>query len=313
MRNIVYWGLGVLIVLFLCAFVLVMVNQHAENQQLEADLAEAQKKLEAHNKAEDTPQVVDISDVKPPDEPGFKWVRHGDHWDKVPVNAPSKQGNATPLNTEAYGITRQGTRYLKNPAWADRAEAHTIPIGPPLEIDWYTWANLDTWFPLDWYDPRTWEAYRNFWGFDRPHVNPDGTVPWRTVLDNWGTPLQQFRDVSLVVKYSKRIGFRPTPEQFAKHQALVVHYADAQALGDTTTAESLRSQIVKLEASAQGELPNPNSYFSTLYGDPYPDWESLSDDERRRINKEQEAVGIKNLYKRLGIEHLYEYYEKPKF
>ena len=88
MRNKLYWGLGVLIVLLIGAFVLVMVNQYAKNRQLERDLAEAVKKLEAHNKEANTPQVVEISDEKPPDEPGFIWVRHGDHWDKVPIDTP---------------------------------------------------------------------------------------------------------------------------------------------------------------------------------------------------------------------------------
>ena len=307
MRNKVYWALSIFIVLFISAFVFLMVKQHAENRELEAELKVIQEL------ADKIAPPKYSKDNSPPDEPGFKWVWHHNHWDKVKVEVPSEQGNTTSLNTEEYGITRQGTRYLKNPAWADRPEAHAIPTGPPLEINWRAWSNLDTWFPVDWNDPRTWEAYRNFWGFDRPHVNPDGDAPWLERLDNWGTPLQQFENVSLVVRYGKRIGFRPTPEQFAKHQSLVVLYENAQAIGDTATAESLRSQIVQLEASAQGELPDPNSYFSTYYGDSYPGWENLSAEERRRINKEREAVGIKNLYKRLGIEHLYEYYEKPRF
>lgn len=305
MRYKLYWGLSFLIFLLISAFVFVMVNQYAENQKLEAELKEAQKladKIVPPKYSKDNP---------PPEEPGYKWVWHHNHWDRVKEDTPSEQGNATPLNTGEYGITRQGTRYLKNPAWADRKEAHAIPTGPPLEIDWSTWANLNTRFPLDWYDPRTWEAYRNFWGFDRPKADANGSMPYVPMLDNWGTPLQNFRNVSLVIKYGKRIGFRPTPEQFAEHQALVARYKDAQALGDDLTAESLRSQIVQLEASAQGELPDPNSYFSVGYGDPTPNLMTISDDELRQINKEREAVGIRNLYKRLGIEHLYEYYEKP--
>lgn len=37
-------------------------------------------------KYNDTP----ISIPKPPDEPGFKWVEHGDHWDKVRISTPSE-------------------------------------------------------------------------------------------------------------------------------------------------------------------------------------------------------------------------------
>ena len=86
MKNKLFWGLGILIVLLIGAFVFVYVKDQSEIRQLESDLVEAQKKLEAHNKAANTPKVVDISDVKPPPaEPGFKWVRHGNHWDKIPV------------------------------------------------------------------------------------------------------------------------------------------------------------------------------------------------------------------------------------
>ncbi len=99
MRYKLYWGLGIFIVLLIGAFTFVIVNEVEKNKQLEADLAEAQKKLEAHNKAENTPTVVEISDVKPPDEPGFKWVRHGDHWDKVPV-AQSVVPHQTPASEE---------------------------------------------------------------------------------------------------------------------------------------------------------------------------------------------------------------------
>ena len=91
MNNKFYWGLGILIVLLIGAFSFVLVNEQSKIRQLETDLADVQKKLEVHNKAANTPKVVDISDVKPPPaEPGFKWVRHGDHWDKIPVGQREK-------------------------------------------------------------------------------------------------------------------------------------------------------------------------------------------------------------------------------
>lgn len=46
MRTKVYWGLGVPIVLFIGTFVLVMVNEYAENQQLEADAEKVQEKAD---------------------------------------------------------------------------------------------------------------------------------------------------------------------------------------------------------------------------------------------------------------------------
>ena len=76
MRNKVYWGLSVLIVLLIGAFVLVMVNQHAEIKQLEAEAKKAQDK---ENQMKDTPPVA---------REGFKMVPHGDHWHEVPIDAP---------------------------------------------------------------------------------------------------------------------------------------------------------------------------------------------------------------------------------
>lgn len=300
------WGVVALIIFTIAGGVFIY-HQMSSVQDLENELAQDNVLLEG-NQQLDIHHDASFSDEKPPDEPGFNWVKHDDQWYKISV-ATTHHDNTNASESE-YGVTRQGTLYLKNPVWADRKEAHEIPTGPPLEVDWHRWANLNTRFQLDWRDPLVWEAYRNFWGFDRPKANPDGTMPYVPMLDNWGTPLQNFRNVSLVIKYSKRIGFCPTPEQFEEHQALVKRYEDAKNFGDTTTAEYLRSQIAELETSAQGELPDPNSYFSAGYGDPTPNLMTISDAELRKITTDREAVGIRNLYKRLGIEHLYEYYEE---
>ena len=289
MKSRIYWGVVTLIVLLVGVSVVMLTR--TTDTEIEVTVYT---------------DVEPSKDNPPPAEPGYKWVWHHNHWDRVKEDTPSEQGNATPLNTREYGITRQGKRYKKDPAWADHPEAHAIPTGPPLTLNW---ADRNTENMSDWYDPRVWESYRNFWGFDPAKARPDGTVPWRAKLDNWGTPLQQFENVPLVVRWSKRTGFRPTPEQFAEHQALVERYEIAQSLGDTETAASLRGRIVTLEASAQGTLPDSTSYVTTGYGDPLP--ENLSASERRKINKEEEAIAIRNLYKRLGIEHLYEFYEKP--
>ncbi|MXV77752.1 hypothetical protein F4X73_15150 [Candidatus Poribacteria bacterium] len=72
MRNKVYWGLGVLIVLFIGAFVLVMVNEYAENEQLEADAKKAQEQADRNK------QQKHVTDNPPTDN----------HSDKIPVAHP---------------------------------------------------------------------------------------------------------------------------------------------------------------------------------------------------------------------------------
>ncbi len=76
MRNKIYWGLGVLIILLIGVFVLVMVNQYAQIKQLEAEAKKAEAKA---NQMKDTPPVA---------RDGFKMVPHGDHWHEVPIDAP---------------------------------------------------------------------------------------------------------------------------------------------------------------------------------------------------------------------------------
>ena len=72
MRNKVYWGLGVLIVLFIGAFVLVMVNEYAENDQLEAEAEKAQQQADRNKQqknVKDNPPTDDLVPISDPIEP----------------------------------------------------------------------------------------------------------------------------------------------------------------------------------------------------------------------------------------------------
>ncbi len=73
MRNKVYWGLGVFIVLFIGVFVLVMINQHVQIKQLETEAKKAEAKA---NQMKDTPPVT---------REGHEMVQHGDHSQEVPI------------------------------------------------------------------------------------------------------------------------------------------------------------------------------------------------------------------------------------
>ena len=80
-----YWGIATLVVLLGSAFVFITIRDRAEIRKLKEDLAEAQKIYEKHNRTQNKPQHVTYSDEKPPEEPGFEWIRHGDHWDRVEI------------------------------------------------------------------------------------------------------------------------------------------------------------------------------------------------------------------------------------
>ncbi len=86
MNKKLYWGLCVFILLIIGVTAVLLIRNQAKIRQMEADLEVAKKKVEEQNtKKQEHPIAVN---GQPPAEPGFKWVRHGDHWDKVPISAP---------------------------------------------------------------------------------------------------------------------------------------------------------------------------------------------------------------------------------
>ena len=66
MRNKVYWTLGVLMILLIAVTTVVVVRNNNEARILQDELEE---KLEAQKKAENTPEVVEISNEKPLSDP----------------------------------------------------------------------------------------------------------------------------------------------------------------------------------------------------------------------------------------------------
>ena len=78
------WGLATLILLLGIAAVFIFLDQNAELQQLEQETAESDKLRQEHNKPQETPQVVDVSDdtqrPPPPGETHETGYWHGDRW-----------------------------------------------------------------------------------------------------------------------------------------------------------------------------------------------------------------------------------------
>ena len=215
---------------------------------------------------------------------------------------------------EMIGITRQGKEYVINPlryghdprvdreAWLAAAAE---PEGPPLSHNWTNASGPNKMigpFVTDWRDPRTWESYRNFWGFDPPIVDAYNRHPYRAMLDNWGAPTQWFRSTEYVSHYGRRTGFRPDPGQLERYLSLQADWKRALLDGRSDVAGNLRHQMRLLEASAQGEIPVPHTYRLLYYGD-LP--ETPEEDSAKK------AEAIRDVYKRMGIEHLYDFYEKP--
>ncbi len=226
-----------------------------------------------------------------------------------------------PPGYERYGriaYTRQGNPYRINPDWDTTTRkvdsrslkaARATPTGPPLSIDWTQaigGSKMIGPFETDWRDPRTWESYRNFWGFEPPIGSGDGTRPYEARLDNWGKPFQQFANLPTVMNYGKRTGFRPSPEQLDRFLNLEANWIRARRGGDSSRAASLRQEMQTLMVSAQGELPVTHGSQITSF--PSPSLPPGPEGTRERV-----ALAIRNLYRRLGIAHLYDFYENPEF
>ena len=110
MKNRLYWGLGVLILL-VGGFV--FYQQWTDIQQLKQDPAEAQKLLE-----EKTKPIAE--NAKPAARDGFKMVQHDDHWHEVPIDAPDvsqEETHNTPTVPEASVEVPQGS--TQNAAWVE--------------------------------------------------------------------------------------------------------------------------------------------------------------------------------------------------
>ena len=140
MNKKLYWGLGVLFILIIGGFVFLLVQQKAELNEWEADAAKDKKKLAAAEK----PPIV--KNKPPPPEPGYEWVQHGDHYDKVkvaethPIEHPV-QARKTPTYTGP--LTYHAELLKTNPVKALRLQAEErghwsakwIPPFPPDDLE----------------------------------------------------------------------------------------------------------------------------------------------------------------------------------
>ena len=208
-----------------------------------------------------------VAENKPPRlaRAGYKWEWHEDHWHEMPIVPSDAPVAVKPKRSK----------------------------GPPLNINWE-----DPKY-LDWTDPRTAESYRNYYGFDPP-TEADYFKP---VQDNFGNWIKHYRNTSVIVKWGKRIGFRPTVDQLARYKRLQAELELAKTLRldsePTPQMQSIQQKIRELVDSAQGEIPTLLPRDSIYYGE-------KQTPEMRRI---REAEARKALYKQMGIEHLYEFYE----
>ena len=101
--------------------------------------------------------------------------------------------------------------------------------------------------------------------------------------------------------YEIRIGFAPPPNVLQQYRQLQTEYHRAKAAGDTQKTETLFAEMQEIVDNYQGELP-ARPYAYATYGNFSPE---------DGIPYKEEAT--REVYQLMGIEHLFEFYEKQFF
>ena len=98
MKGRIYWGVVTLIILLIGASVFLLIrNTKTENEIVyKGDIEPSKEVME-------NLRIQTLKNNPPPAEPGFKWVWHHNHWDKVRV-APTP-AKVTPTPTEVTKTT----------------------------------------------------------------------------------------------------------------------------------------------------------------------------------------------------------------
>lgn len=128
MNRKMYWGVAILIVLLGTAAVFVIMHEVAENRDLKDQLAEAERlanQIEQQQVSENNP---------PPAEPGFKWVWHHNHWDKVPINANGPIAHHDPITEVSDERPQQKEVVRPNLSVEGEVEFSQLPE-LPMDID----------------------------------------------------------------------------------------------------------------------------------------------------------------------------------
>ncbi len=143
MRKKMFWGVVTLIILLVGVISFVMLTRTTEPGIIVNDVPE--ETLDNIRK-ENNRQI--LSTQKPPDEPGFVWEWHGDHWHKMPiaeteVSTPNTKSVETVPTTKSGGLTYHAELLETNPVKALRLQAEErghwskdhIPPFPPDDTE----------------------------------------------------------------------------------------------------------------------------------------------------------------------------------
>lgn len=299
MNRKFYWGIATLIILLGTAGVFIIVNELAENRELEKQFAEAEKLENRIN------QQQVSKDSLPPAKPGFKWVRHDDHYHQVKITEQietTERKIAESDKTDNVSWLKMSPEQLKavfsKLSYAEKEFLDLLDMSPEECVERFSImddATKQLFYKTYREERKRLAEYRKEWGEDPPPIGAN----WEHMRNHNGETLRHY-DNSVTVFYKDGIGFAPTLEQWEQHEALQAELVEAQRRGDTAKWVHISAQLETLIASAQGPVP-------IIVGGLYSG-DSISDEEENR--KREQA--IREVYRKFGIEHtLQQLSERP--
>ena len=218
MRKKMIWGFGALILiigLVGVSAVLLMWNTDTEPPTVYRGDVEPSKEIM------DSLRNQSLKNNPPPAEPGYKWVWHHNHWDKVPV--PPTPAKVTPVIPKTTKVTKT--------------------------------TSDDKTF----YTPYYMRIYKKY-GVDPPPIGYTYRMlePGILRLDENGNPILK-KIGAPVVDIHKVPGFAPTYEQYIHYKELIRLRDHERRTGNDAAADQLNAEIRQLKDQAQGLIPIASS------------------------------------------------------
>lgn len=202
--------------------------------------------------------------------------------EKVPGGDPS-QGGHWHADGMSHGAPNE-TPQVSSPLLSD-----TGKLGTSAGVDWNQLSAEER-------HKRWRDAYYAKWK-DEPSWNGE----YRHVYDKKGRIRRHYKNRALMTDYETRIGFAPPPNVLQQYRQLQTEYHRAEDAGDTQKTETLFAEMQEMVDNYQGELP-ARPYVYATYGKFSPE---------DGIPYKEEAT--REIYQLMGVEHLFEFYEKQFF
>lgn len=139
---------------------------------------------------------------------------------------------------------------------------------------------------------------------------PSPDASYQHFRDNHGNVLRHYEGTVIVSDYEIRIGFAPTPAELEHYKELKNALREATLADEvnggswenpSVEVQRLSNAIQALVEKAQREYPDPVGFG--YYGDP------ISPEIEKMLDK----VALREFYKRMGVEHLYELYGESNY